>query len=205
MADLTVSIGIILTVLLLTSFVKIVTSLTIFRFGIGLHGSGFGLVILAVSLALSLLIMGPQLKNLGGVNALFTGKLAKNVDYEKEFRPFLEKNSDPEIKGRLMKFTPRKEESEAAENAKREAADSSGSFELMIASFLLTELKEAFQIGAIILIPFLVLDLLVVNILVLLGVNHFNPDLASIPLKIMLFFAVDGWTLLTEKLLRTYF
>lgn len=192
MGDMASTLGILLTVLLLTSFVKIITSLTIFRVGVGLNQSGFGIVVIALALALSLLVMGPQLAPIGGINALFSGKVAKQeVDYEKNFKPFLEKNSDPQIAGRLAKFTKTTEPDKKP-------------FEVVIASFMLTELKEAFQIGLIILIPFLVIDLLVVNALILLGANQLSPELVSLPLKLIVFFAVDGWTLLAEKLLRTY-
>jgi flagellar biosynthesis protein FliP len=192
MSDMTSALGIIFTVLLLTSFVKIVTSLTIFRVGIGLNQSGFGIVIIAVSLALSMMVMSPQISALGGMNSIFSGKLPKQeIDYQKNFMPFLEKNSDPQITGRLEKF------SKAADKEKP-------AFEVVISSFMLTELKEAFQIGLIILIPFLVIDLLVANALILLGANQLSPELVSLPLKIIVFFAVDGWTLLAEKLLRTY-
>ena len=208
MSDISATFGIILTVLLLTSFVKIVTSLTILRVGLGLNQSGFGVVVIAVSLALSFIVMGPELSSLGGLNALFNGKISKQeADFEKNFRPFLEKNSDPSVTQRLASF---KKPFEKGQEGKSKAAqaDSEGkltvSFEMIIASFMLTELKEAFQIGAILLIPFLVLDLLVANALVLLGINQLRPDLVALPLKIILFFAIDGWTLLAEKLLRTY-
>ncbi len=211
MNDISATLGIVISILLLTSFVKIATSLSIFRIGIGLNQSGFGVVVIAVSLALSLLAMNPQLTNLGGINGIFNGKLGKtDADYGKIFMPFLEKNSDPQILERINKFasksvkadvTTGKDEKNKAETpvVKNDAA-----FEVAIVSFLLTELKEAFQIGLIILIPFLVIDLLVVNALILIGANQLNPDLVSLPLKLVLFFAIDGWTLLAEKLLRTY-
>lgn len=209
MSDLSSTLGIILTVLLLTSFVKIATSLTIFRVGIGLGQSGFGVVVIAVSLALSLVVMGPQLASLGGLNALFSGKLAKQeIDYEKNFSPFLEKNSDPAIIEKLNKLGQNSSKAAAKaavdDKAKLPTAKVDSTFEVIIASFMLTELKEAFQIGLIILIPLLVIDLLVANALILLGANQLSPELIALPLKVILFFAVDGWTLLAEKLLRTY-
>lgn len=82
------------------------------------------------------------------------------------------------------------------------SSEGADDFGLLIASFLVSELKEAFSMGFVLLIPFLVVDLVVMNLLMVLGVREFNPEVISVPLKILLFFAVDGWTLLAGKLLR---
>lgn len=211
MSDLSSSLGIILTVLLLTSFAKVVTSLTILRIGLGLNQSGFGIVVIALSFVISLVVMRPELNSVGGASAIISGKgFKQDIDLEKSFRPFLEKNSDPEITKRILNF--RKPSDREAEKPKAQATKDSSqvpdkaeaNFEMAVLSFMLSELKEAFQIGAVILIPFLVVDLLVANALVLLGVNQLSPELLSLPFKLILFFAVDGWTLIAEKLLRTY-
>src|SRR5690606_29188216 len=125
MSELNSALGIFFTVLLLTSFVKMATSLTIFRVGLGLNQSGFGLVVIALSLALSLLVMSPQLSAVGGINGFFSGKLVRpDADYERNFMPFLQKNSDPQIVQRLGKFTRKEAQPEKPaknDNAKTEA------------------------------------------------------------------------------------
>jgi flagellar biosynthesis protein FliP len=186
--------------LLFTSFVKIVTTLTIFRVGVGLHHSGFGLVIIAVALSLSMLIMSPQLKELGGVNAILNGDLAKKpIDYEQKFKPFLEKNSDAKLVSKLNALVEKQ-----TEKTNSNVDAQSSNIAVLSSAFLLTELKEAFQLGLMILVPFVIIDLLVVNALMLLGITQISNEMVSLPLKILLFFAVDGWNLLAEKLIKLY-
>jgi type III secretion protein R len=191
-------------VLLLSSFVKILTTLSIVRYGIGLNGASFGFVVVALGFVLSLIVVNAQAPQSGGLTALMSAKVASSSsELEEKFGPFLERHSQPEIKTRLTAIsqklkTPKDNEEEAPSAAR------GGDFPVLIAAFLLSELKEAFQLGFIILVPFLVIDLLVVNALMALGITQMSPLIVSFPLKILLFFAVDGWTLLSEKLLRAY-
>jgi flagellar biosynthesis protein FliP len=77
-------------------------------------------------------------------------------------------------------------------------------FGLLVASFTISQLRDAFEIGFALLVPFLIIDLLVMNLLMVLGATAVNVELISIPLKILLFFSVDGWTMISEKLLKEF-
>ena len=183
-------------VLLLTSFVKIFTVLNILRFGIGLKGGGFGLVLAGCALALSLLVMGPQIERAGGLRAV----LADNTDDSRlieAFQPFLSKNAHPEV---VKKFS----DLSAKLHGNPEATAASTPVQVLVPAFLISELKEAFQAGFMLLVPFLIVDLIVVNILMVLGITQMSQATVSLPLKILLFFALDGWTLLSEKLIAGY-
>jgi type III secretion protein R len=194
----------IVAVLLLSSFVKILTTLTIVRYGIGLNGASFGFVVVALGFVLSLIVVNAQAPRSGGLAALISAKAASSAgELEENFGPFLDRHSQPEIKARLSAIAHK------LKAPKDGVAETPGAlrgteFPVLIAAFLLSELKEAFQLGFIILVPFLVIDLLVVNALMALGITQMSPFIVSFPLKILLFFAVDGWTLLSEKLLRAY-
>lgn len=74
----------------------------------------------------------------------------------------------------------------------------------LIAAFLLTELKEAFQIGFLLFLPFIVIDMVVANILQALGMVMLSPTTISLPFKLLLFVMSDGWYLLAEGLLSGY-
>jgi flagellar biosynthesis protein FliP len=76
-------------------------------------------------------------------------------------------------------------------------------FELLL-SFLLTELKEAFSMGFVLLLPFLVIDLVVSNILVALGMFMVTPAMITLPLKLIVFVLCDGWMLLSKGLVVSY-
>ena len=188
----------VLIVLLLTSFVKIAAALNIFRYGIGLGDATFGLITIALSLALTAMVNLRQVENAGGVDALLK-KSASPQSVEAEFRPFLEKHADASMLKRMN-----------AANAKlnglnpKEGADKTTAFPVLVTSFLLSELRAAFAIGLMFLIPFVVVDLIVGNILMSLGVVQMSPALVALPLKLLLFISVDGWTLVAEKLLNSY-
>ena len=74
----------------------------------------------------------------------------------------------------------------------------------MVPSFVITELKEAFQIGFLIFLPFLVIDMVVANILLALGMFQLSPITVSLPFKLLLFVLVDGWFLITQGLMLGY-
>lgn len=185
-----------LVVLLLSSFIKIATTLSILRLGLGLSGSGFGAVVLGVSLGLSLLVMGPSL---GTDSAESIFKVGSLKALEPRFRPFLEKHSHPDISQRFGALSKRLSGNKAPEDP-----NSPIPFNVLVPSFLISELKEAFQVGVVILIPFLVIDVVVVNLLMALGIASLPLSTITIPLKLLAFFAVDGWTLISEKILSTY-
>lgn len=81
-----------------------------------------------------------------------------------------------------------------------------GEADLLVAlpAFLITELKEAFQIGLLVLLPFVVIDLVVANVLLALGMSTLAPSAVALPFKLLLFVLVDGWYVLSEALVRGY-
>jgi type III secretion protein R len=84
------------------------------------------------------------------------------------------------------------------------AAIGADDFLVLVPAFLVTELKEAFQIGFFLFVPFLVIDLVVANILLALGMHMLSPTTISLPFKFLLFVLVDGWYLLTRGLVGGY-
>ena len=75
---------------------------------------------------------------------------------------------------------------------------------IIIPAFVISELKEAFQIGFILFVPFLVVDMVVANILMALGMQMLSPTTISLPFKVLLFVLVDGWYLITKGLVIGY-
>lgn len=191
--------GGLLAILLLSSMVKLVTALSILRVGIGLNGSGFGAAVLALAAALSVFAVSPQLEPLGGPGLLFGGKQwPEAAVVERQFRPFMKRHTAPDTLERFEKMRRR-----LAPDAPKDEA-TSPPFSTLIAAFIVSQLKEAFYVGFMFLIPFLVIDLLVANVLLAIGTSQLSVAAVSLPFKILLFFAVDGWTLVSEKLLQGY-
>jgi flagellar biosynthetic protein FliP len=183
-------------ILLLTSFVKILTTLSIVRLGIGMDGAGFGLAIIVAAFSLSLLTLSPRLETVGGVNALLSGDLAGKVNFERDFGPFVRDQADADMTRRLAEI---RRKAHATEDLEQEAFEVS--FGVEVASFMITQLKEAFKLGFVILIPFLIIDLLVVNLFMVLNIVQISARAVTFPLKILAFFVVDGWLLITERLI----
>lgn len=173
--------------LICTCFVKVFTTFTIVRIGLGMRGGGFGLVIAAVSFALSIFIMTPQLDRIGGVDSLISGKVAAPME---QFRPFLEKHVDISIRDRLSQAS--------------QPASGPTSINLLSATFLIEELQSAFELGFIILIPLVVLDIIVANVIAVLGITQLSHEVVALPLKILAFVTLNGWLLISEKLIRAY-
>ena len=197
-----------LLVLLVTSFVKVLTCLSILRYGLGLRGIGFGVVVLGVSLVLSLFVVSPVIEKAGGLWSVIEGKQAlSQAALQEDFHPFLKKHASEDIHQRFKRIAVQINGVDRAEvrelNQDVELA-SNQAFTVLLTSFLITELQEAFRLGIIILIPFVLIDLLVTNGLMLLGITQISHATISLPLKLLLFHGVNGWALLSEQLILEY-
>ena len=186
-------------IIICSAYVKCLTTFSILRYGIGLSGAGFGLVLTALSLALTLMILAPQLETAGGIGGLFSSAPADAAVLQR-IAPMLQKQTDPEL---LKKFSDMASRLRSEEGQKTELKDDSR-FSILAAAFLVSEIGEAFRIGFMILIPFLVIDLLVTNVLLLLGATQISHAVVALPIKILFFFVLDGWALLSEKLVGGY-
>jgi type III secretion protein R len=191
-----------------TAFVKIATVLQIVRSAIGAQGIPSGTVVMALAAALTLIAMAPVSdKILTGAAPLFAGKgvpdtvtlVQRGIDVVREpMRDFLKANvSDAEH----VRFL------EAAKNARppeARAAVGRDDLTVLVPAFVVTELSEAFAIGFLIYLPFLVIDLVVSNVLLALGMQMMSPTQVSLPFKLLLFVATGGWGLLARSLVSGY-
>lgn len=174
-------------VLTCTAFVKIATVLSIARYGLGLYDFVFGGVIIIAAVVLALVVSESAINTLPPNRTL--------TEQVRHFDQFLKNNSDQNISARLAAFSK-------AEHGSEETGQTSSA--VLVAGFIVSELKEAFRIGLMLLVPFVIIDLLVMNVLMLLGVTQISVALIALPLKLLLFIAVDGWLLISEKLLTGY-
>jgi len=190
-----------------TAFVKISTVLQIVRSAIGATSVPSNTIILALASALTLLAMAPVGSAIAARAApLFDGKeratstlVREGLDAVGEpLRAFLGKNTSAREKARFVTLAK-----DARTGADREAV-TDADFPVLVPAFVVTELGEAFAIGFLIYLPFLVLDLVVGNILLALGMQTLNPTQVSLPFKLLLFVAIDGWGLLAQALVAGY-
>ena len=198
--------------MMVTSFVKIAVVLSLTRQAIGTQQAPPTTVITGLAIILTVYVMQPvglsiynkTVNYMEQENADFFD--AKNVDLlfnaatmaQEPLRDFLLENShkkDREMFYRVA-YRLRAEEDRLALGPT--------DFIIIIPAFVITELTRAFQIGFIIFIPFLVIDMVVSNILMALGMQMLSPTTISLPFKILLFVLVDGWYLITKGLVLGY-
>ncbi|HEY0888174.1 MAG TPA: flagellar type III secretion system pore protein FliP [Nocardioides sp.] len=182
-----------------TSFTKILVVLGITRNALGLPMSPPNQVLAGLALFLSLFIMAPVLGDINdaGVQPYLDGAKSTSQAWEDGIAPletFMLANTDDEELMLLHSVADR----ELPENREDVALTT------LIPAFVLSELKDAFIIGFIIFIPFLVIDIVVSGALMALGMMMMPPVMVSLPFKLLLFVLVDGWALLVRALVGSY-
>jgi len=191
-----------------TAFVKISTVLQITKSAIGAQSVPSNTVIMALAGALTLLAMAPVGNEIVdratpvvmAKPALETTELVRRgVEAVREpMRVFLKKNGSERERARFLSVARGRPASPGAAMAGED------DLSVLVPAFVVTELTEAFAIGFLIFLPFLVLDLVVANILMSLGMQMLNPTQVSLPFKLLLFVAIDGWGLLAQSLVSGY-
>jgi type III secretion protein R len=182
--------------------------LQIVRSAIGAQSVPSSTVVMALAGALTVLAMAPVGQRIvDRATPLFAGKetpdtvalVRGGIDAVREpLREFLRANASDREKARFLTVAR-----DARAEADRAAVHESD-LTILAPAFVVTELTEAFAIGFVIFLPFLVLDLVVANVLLALGMQMLNPTQVSLPFKLLLFVAIDGWGLLAHALVAGY-
>jgi len=191
-----------------TAFVKIATVLQIVRGAIGAQSVPSSSVIMALAAALTLIAMAPVGdKIIARATPLWTAEktpdtvtlVERGIDAVREpMREFLKNNASETERNRFLDVARR------ARPAEERAAVGADDLTILVPSFVVTELTEAFAIGFLVFLPFLVIDLVVSNVLLALGMQMMSPTQVSLPFKLLLFVAIDGWGLLARSLVSGY-
>lgn len=191
-----------------TAFVKISTVLQITKSALGAQSVPSNTVIMALAAALTLLAMAPVGQRIADRAAPLVADsrpkdtsvlITKGIDAVREpMRDFMKANASERERARFYRVAV--EARPEAERSKVGQDDIS----VLVPSFVVTELTEAFAIGFLIFLPFLVIDLVVSNVLLALGMQQLNPTQVSLPFKLLLFVAIDGWGLLAQALVSGY-
>ncbi len=185
-----------LLVIVFSAFIKIATTLTVFRYGIGLHGVEFGLVSLVLALVISWTTMPIPMTSLdprilGGEQIT----MAETQTLLNTLIPHLEKNID----GKVLEAVTTAAAKKAENLGKKEGGAST--LEITLPAYVISEVKRALTLGITLLIPFVLLDLLVAHFLTLLGIQQLAVATVALPLKLIVFLSVSGWELLLGKLI----
>lgn len=199
--------------LLMTSFVKISVVLSVLKSAIGTSQIPPSQIVTGIALVLTLFVMAPTgarmwqaVEPLLGQTAspsLLSAQSAQSMlmatnKAKEPLREFLWKHADPRDRGTFFSLALRMRTTEE----KAQVADRD--FLVLVPAFLSSELRRAFEIGFLLFLPFLVIDLVVSNLLLALGMHMLSPTTVSLPFKLLLFVLADGWQLLLRGLVESY-
>ena len=185
--------------LLMTSFTRIVIVLSLLRQALGTPASPPNQVIVGMSLFLTFFVMSPTLDRVyteayepfSRNEITFTEALARGEKPMREFMLKQTRQADVQLFSRLAKLPA-------------EVKGEDVPLRVLVPAFVTSELKSAFQIGFLIFIPFLVIDMIVASVLMSLGMMMLSPVLVALPFKLMLFVLADGWNLLLGSLAASF-
>ncbi len=186
-------------VLTMTCFTRIAVVLGMVRTALGVHSIPPNMVITGLSLFLTFAIMNPIFEKMyvDGIKPYMDGQMAQDEALRKVGTPlkeFLVRHAREKDLALFLNIT----RSEAPKDVQDVP------FQVAVPAFVMSELNTAFQIGFLIALPFLVLDLVVSSVLTTMSMITLPPVVISLPLKLMLFVIVDGWNLIVGSLVQTY-
>ena len=187
-------------VLMMTAFTRIVIVLAILRQALGTLQTPTNQVLIGLALFLTLFVMTPVL------DRIHSGALQPYLDEEIEFNEAVSKAGVPlaDFMLRQTRETDLQLFAEMSGHGELTSAEEVP-FRVLVPSFVTSELKTAFQIGFLLFIPFLIIDLVVASVLMAMGMMMLSPLIISFPFKLMLFVLVDGWALIMGTLASSFY
>lgn len=187
--------------IMVTCFPFLITVLSILRQAIGLQASPPNMLIVSLALFLTYFIMEPVFTAAweNGIGPLTREEIdietAFNLAME-PFRGFMVNRVDADTFHAMADLRP---------ETAQVAVDESAPLSVLVPSFLLSEVSRAFQVGFLIFLPFLIIDLVVAAVLMSMGMMMVPPAIVSLPFKLAFFVVADGWSLIAGSLVRSYF
>ncbi|VVO48428.1 EscR/YscR/HrcR family type III secretion system export apparatus protein [Pseudomonas fluorescens] len=192
-----------------TCYIKFSIVFVVVRNALGLQQVPSNMTLNAVALMLAVFVMSPVVKqgySYYKENGVAFTSVDAVVDFAENglvgYRQYLVKYTDPE----LARFFDRAQAAQMEESAHDLAADENAESSLfaLLPAYALSEIKAAFKIGFYLYLPFVIVDLVISSILLALGMMMMSPVIISVPIKLVLFVALDGWSLLSTGLVQQY-
>ena len=184
---------------MMTSFTRIVVVLSLLRTALGTATAPPNAVIVSLALFLTAFVMGPAFQRSYdvGIKPMMANEITAEQAFERASGPFKEfmlknvRDKDLKLFNDLAKEAP-------------PAAPDQISLRILIPAFMISELKRAFEIGFLLFLPFLIIDLVVASVLMSMGMMMLPPVVVSLPFKLIFFVLVDGWSLVAGSLVQSY-
>jgi flagellar biosynthesis protein FliP len=186
--------------IMMTSFTRIIVIFSFLRNALGIHQMPPNQVLIGLALFLTFFIMTPVWQNVQ--EKAWTPYVEKKISQEKAFEEAIKP-----VRDFMLKQTREKDIALFMEIAKRPKPKGKEDIPttVLLPAYMISELKTAFQMGFILFLPFLVIDMVVSSILLSMGMMMLPPVMISLPFKVLLFVLVDGWHLVVSSVVRSFF
>jgi flagellar biosynthetic protein FliP len=211
---LSVAPGILVTV---TCFTRVIVALSFLRSGIGMTSTPSNMIMVSLALFMTAFVMAPTFDRMwtDGVQPLMENRIDEREAYRRMAKPLREfmqasvRQKDLQLFEDLM----RKRVGPTTEGQPTERQSTEGQtaeepvtteMRVLVPAFMISELRRGFEIGFLILLPFLVIDLIVATLVMSMGMMMLSPTTISLPLKVLFFVLIDGWNLLVGGLMRSF-
>ena len=187
--------------IMVTCFTRFVVALSFLRAGLGLQTTPANLILISLALFMTSYVMGPTFDKAwqGGVQPLMESKITEKEAYTRisaPFRAFMRAN----VRDKDLKLFA----DLANESLRVQQDESEIDMRVLVPAFMISELRRGFEIGFLIVLPFLVIDMVVATLTMSMGMMMLPPTVISLPFKILFFVLIDGWNLLVGGLLRSF-
>jgi flagellar biosynthetic protein FliP len=187
--------------IMVTCFTRFVVALSFLRAGLGLQTTPANLILISLALFMTFYVMGPTFDKAwqNGVQPLMERKITEAQAYERittPFRAFMRSN----VREKDLKLFSEL----ASESLRPKQQEAEIDLRVLIPAFMISELRRAFEIGFLIALPFLVIDMIVATLTMSMGMMMLPPTVISLPFKVLFFVLIDGWNLLIGGLIRSF-
>jgi flagellar biosynthetic protein FliP len=187
--------------IMVTSFARFLIAFSFLRSGLGLQTTPNNLILVSLALFMTLFVMAPTFQSAwnDGVKPMVENKISQEDGYTRTtapFRVFMRANVREKD---LAVF-----EAMSAERFGEQDKAGPDDLRVLVPAFMVSELRRGFEIGFLVTLPFLVIDLVVATIMTSMGMMMMPPTVVSLPLKVLFFVLVDGWSLLVGALVKSF-
>nr|WP_245197866.1 flagellar type III secretion system pore protein FliP [Jiella mangrovi] len=195
---------------MVTSFTRIVIALSILRSGLGLQTTPANLILISLALFMTFFVMAPTFDKAwrDGLQPMLENQITEEEAFYRISEPFKDfmltqvRPSDLSLFDSLASSNSR----DRVEPEEQGAADERDvDLRVLIPAFMISELRRGFEIGFLIVLPFLVIDMIVATLTMSMGMMMLPPTVISLPFKILFFVLIDGWNMLVGSLVRSFF
>jgi flagellar biosynthesis protein FliP len=186
--------------IMVTSFTRFAVALSFLRSGLGLQSTPANLILISLSLFMTFYVMAPTFEKAwdAGAKPLINNTMPEQEAFGKIVEPFREFMLSQVREKDLKLF-----EDLARDNFKM-TQGTKGEIRVLVPAFMISELRRGFEIGFLIGLPFLVIDMIVSTLTMSMGMMMLPPSVISLPVKILFFVLIDGWNLVIGSLVRSY-